>query len=146
VQQYLSSDEGIKNRLFRLEVEDVDNLEQDELTVCKELIEDIELFDRDYRKNHKPSKKFASEGEYKIYLKPPKPILIKRQNSNGSCCSEFSDDGSSFLSSGSCISSCSDLSEYESKSKNSANSTVRGSPSNSSANIKVECLEEEARN
>lgn len=74
-------------------------------------------------------------------------MLIRRQNSNGSCSSEFSDDGSSFLSSGSCISSCSDLSEYDNGSKSSVNSTMK-TQENSCGNIKVEGQEEreEAKN
>jgi hypothetical protein len=125
-------------------------MDQEELFICKELIEDIELFDRDYRKNHKSSKKYAAEGEYKIYLKPPKP-LIKRQNSNGSCSSDVSDDNSSFLSSVSCISSCSDLSEYdisEKKNQSCGNSTrsIKASPAGSSENIKLEHQEQEHRN
>ena len=107
-----------------------------DLEVSKRAIEKIEEFDRSYRKWHKPSKRGSEgEGEYRLYLKPPK--TIKRQNSNGSCSSDLSDDASSFLSS-SCISSCSDLSEYDSKSKHSANSTLKGSPNSSAGNIKVE--------
>lgn len=108
----------------------------DDLEVCRRVIQKIEEFDRSYRKWHKPSKRSSGEGEgeYRIYLKPPKPI--KRQNSNGSCSSDLSDDASSFLSS-SCISSCSDLSEYDNKSKHT-NSTFKGSPNNSAGNIKVE--------
>ena len=106
----------------------------DHLHICKRTIEKIEKFGHSYHKWRKPSKRRTGEGEgeYSVYLKPPKPI--NRLNYNGSCSPDLSEDASSLFSSG----SCSDLSEYDSSSKYSANSSFKGSPNTSAGNIKVE--------
>lgn len=72
----------------------------------RKLIEDIEMFENNHKKGYKALKKSKHDLECNSYLKPP-TIGIKRCNSLNS---DKSDDSNSFVSSGSYLSSCSDLS------------------------------------
>jgi hypothetical protein len=81
---------------------------EEELAEARQLLEDMESFERESRRNG-TGRKRAEESEYRSYLKPPAARLRRQSSSN----SGSSDDGSSFLSSSSLISSCSDLSEYD---------------------------------
>ena len=69
----------------------------DHLHICKGTIEKIEKFGHSYHKWRKPSKRGTGEGEseFRVYLKPLQPI--NRQNSNGSCSPDLSEDASSLL-------------------------------------------------
>jgi len=76
----------------------------------KKIIEDVESFDRDWKKGYKGVRNQEVE-EYKAYLQPP-PRALRKASSTLSCSSMKSDDSSSsFLSSSSCFSS-SNLSDF----------------------------------
>jgi hypothetical protein len=75
---------------------------------ARRLIVDIEIFEGNYKKGYKAIKRSEFDLDLSNFLRPPPHTAIRRRNS-----AESSRSDDSFLSSSSCISSCSDLSEYD---------------------------------
>ena len=86
MQWYESAYADIKNRLFSFNLEEEEGeAHEDDLEMAKQLLKDIQVFDKDYKKGYKGIKL-----DYDIdYLKPP-PKSLKKNSSSSSWESERS--------------------------------------------------------